>query len=404
MELLDVPPELLENIIHLLVEQFGIAAAWRLRLVCKTFADHVSSELEKNHHMKEFSYGTYRCKVGKAGLDGFLLSRMVSASDCHPAVPTAIHETAEYLATFDKRQGVVQNEVIIHDIAERLCKVVASRHANAISDTVKMLGYGYDDSSLSSASSATSPSTEQDLADRLVGSAVIGNQAAIDQCLSDGANLADASRVFGYALSLTATHGNHAALHSLLQRLPRKINPRIAGHTEIQAMLYNAIISSLLARKFSMAITLSQWYAEFVQRVPRQHFNHILTAAIMAKHPNSVEAILLIKVGTTAKVTPTHIEDSVRAGSVLVFKLLLRYFEYDKNSRWSRLLSDIIKCGRPNLLKALLERRQRRRRSTLDAKLEWFLTLAKQYHRFEMVKILRQAGAEDSLPIPYFNV
>ncbi|CAO2653267.1 Nn.00g026780.m01.CDS01 [Neocucurbitaria sp. VM-36] len=95
--LLDLPPELFQQVTHDLVNEIGINAAWRLRTVCSSFA--VGTEHDVFTRQPENAFGGHNRHVLKNGITRFILMRLPVPRDANKDI-------------FNKINSLVKSRVI----------------------------------------------------------------------------------------------------------------------------------------------------------------------------------------------------------------------------------------------------------------------------------------------------
>ncbi|CAN9330107.1 unnamed protein product [Alternaria alternata] len=131
MLLLDMPPELFDNVIHELVSLAGIDGAWKLRGVCHTFKATITYDIFAKRPVKAFTHRTWRILKKQYGL--YLYYRSKAPLDIDPYLSNMVNDMVNCMAkeldknTDDGEETVRQNlcdalQLLDHDT--RLTRVI----------------------------------------------------------------------------------------------------------------------------------------------------------------------------------------------------------------------------------------------------------------------------------------
>ncbi|KAF2854020.1 hypothetical protein T440DRAFT_514766 [Plenodomus tracheiphilus IPT5] len=124
MYLLDLPPEIFENIIHELVSA-GILAALRLCTVCRTFADGIAHDVLANRKIAEFGSSTISPFLARH-LATFLSNKAKCPLDADSTLLHKINEMGRFLVDNLKLEDGLRTEKMMmtlrHKIANRTGK------------------------------------------------------------------------------------------------------------------------------------------------------------------------------------------------------------------------------------------------------------------------------------------
>ncbi|KAI4950630.1 hypothetical protein J4E91_004515 [Alternaria rosae] len=96
MPLLDLPPEVFENVTHELVSVAGIDQAWKLREVCRTFKDAITYEIFAKQPMDALTGPGARIFNHNSGL--YLYYRSKVLLDADPYLPNVVNDMVNSLA------------------------------------------------------------------------------------------------------------------------------------------------------------------------------------------------------------------------------------------------------------------------------------------------------------------
>ncbi|CAN9274112.1 unnamed protein product [Alternaria alternata] len=113
MLLLDMPPELFDNVIHELVSLAGIDGAWKLRGVCHTFKATITYDIFAKRPVKAFTHRTWRILKKQYGL--YLYYRSKAPLDIDPYLSNMVNDMVNCMAkeldknTDDGEETVRQN-------------------------------------------------------------------------------------------------------------------------------------------------------------------------------------------------------------------------------------------------------------------------------------------------------
>ncbi|KAL1600543.1 hypothetical protein SLS60_006929 [Paraconiothyrium brasiliense] len=119
MKLLDLPPEMFQRIVHVLVQQTEPQGAWKLRGVCRTFAAEIEYDIFAMQTQDAFASDPSRLFMRKH-LWRYLFYRTKSILDADATVPDIINATISYLQGYGS-EGSNQTS---DQLREALCKAV----------------------------------------------------------------------------------------------------------------------------------------------------------------------------------------------------------------------------------------------------------------------------------------
>lgn len=119
MELLDLPPELFQQVAHDLVEVAGITDAWQLRGVCRTFAAEISHDIFAKRKTWEFT--SYRDRrFLRLAVHRYLAARLHHPLDIDKRFLDKIRIMVDWAASVSHAKTASQKD----EIAEKICAVL----------------------------------------------------------------------------------------------------------------------------------------------------------------------------------------------------------------------------------------------------------------------------------------
>ncbi|KAF2657034.1 hypothetical protein K491DRAFT_347924 [Lophiostoma macrostomum CBS 122681] len=340
--LLDTPPEIFTRIIRMLVTNVGVNAAWKSRVVCRSFAAYIKDEIFLNRPMSDFD--TYKgtifkhpiysspCKLFCHNAGHFILGRLGNPLDVHPDLPKAIKEAANHIAGFES----IDFQMDRLEVEVRLCEAAASKRTKSFLWSTLQNGVPFWIKNGCKSPNGNRPAgvTPPDIsmADKLVAATLVGNFAAVRACMSEGARLGTHSYVFGYSLTAAATqYDRRDMLPLLLDSLPRSMTQKTAGMRDIHDMFCDAVATLIGHKKYNRAIYLLKFAASRLPAMPKKGYNNLLTDAIAAEEHSIVEAVLQVRIKGTLKVTFNHFDRAIHIGHAPTISVLIRVGNYDVN-------------------------------------------------------------------------
>jgi hypothetical protein len=115
MNLLDLPPELFQQVAHEVVESVGISSAWKLRQICRTFADGIGYEVLGKRSVSAFPSWIDRLFLGHH-VDLYLATRLQLPLDTNPGLLAKLQSIVEWVVeemdiTDSKRRMQIAGEI-----------------------------------------------------------------------------------------------------------------------------------------------------------------------------------------------------------------------------------------------------------------------------------------------------
>ncbi|KAF2020486.1 hypothetical protein BU24DRAFT_403593 [Aaosphaeria arxii CBS 175.79] len=252
MDLLDVPPEVLEQIIRLYVDDVGVVKAWLRRDVCKTFKSFIQFEILAKQPLQAFQgvsftpltiyqrgestysrgmYDPYRTHFLAIRSENvhirseYLQYRIKQLNGCHPFVPSSIQAIVnDFVESSKDRQNYPMEKCI-----EILCRVTSNL------PIWSLLWRSWDSSSHNLDGSRVCN------VDRIAAAASIGDLHLLQKLILDHPlDVQQESVVLGYPLECAVIEGKEGSVVHLMHNLKKTKKTY-----RVRDLLHRAIIAAM---------------------------------------------------------------------------------------------------------------------------------------------------------------
>ncbi|KAF2115906.1 hypothetical protein BDV96DRAFT_60916 [Lophiotrema nucula] len=339
MELLDLPPELFQHVMHQLVSVVGVRAAWRLRPVCRTFAAEIRQDVVANQPLHVFHH--YRANVlfDKVAAT-VLFNRIVKPLDVDPTIPNKIKDTVEALL-----QHVSDNTASVRDqYTEALCGVVADKW----NLYYHLKNHRSDIGHIPLVNSAVAD------IDQAAAAFALNNEELINAiCARLDFEGFEKSYVFDCPLINLVKYGTRTSLVSqTIENVPGLDAP--AARDTLSA----CVIAAIEKKDISLIKLLVQKYEGTTTTTVDKHtYNNWLLASIRADEVDIVKFVLTIKIKSSPRVVFDRFEAACEIGNKEVVACLLGKGRVDPNQlhyRNSPLRCAVLSC-KAGVIQAVLD-------------------------------------------------
>lgn len=126
MELLDLPPEIFERVIGHFVTDIGVRKAWKRRMVCKTYAAYIQTEITSNQPAPALRKTNNRTLIGEL-LPEILERRIVKLNGIPDVLPKLIVKIAGRLAAARNTSTAANRNALLKEVC-----VVFGAHPDTI--------------------------------------------------------------------------------------------------------------------------------------------------------------------------------------------------------------------------------------------------------------------------------
>ncbi|KAF1935252.1 ankyrin [Clathrospora elynae] len=294
MELLDLPPELLERVMVLYVKKYGIVEAWKIRKICKTFSIHIDRVIFAEQPISAF----LRTKehnaraILKNNLVSYLIHHTNNLAGAHKFLPDFLNGMLEGLL-----EGLANNEkknMKRTAYLRLLCELLVKRSGDTVWSFVTMTSAA-STNKMSSIKFAKSIEIS-----KVAAAAAVGSLDALRRGLqNDRQRLWEESDAFGYPLTLAA-EGNHVEIvQAIVKSFEEYQHKYPASMPKPYFML--AIDAAMTERFIGIAALLLKIYHKYFPVLPQRYFDTWLAQAILTGNHDLIRSVKALKtVGGTA--------------------------------------------------------------------------------------------------------
>ncbi|KAH7070674.1 hypothetical protein BKA63DRAFT_579368 [Paraphoma chrysanthemicola] len=296
MDLLDLPPEVFEDVIHELVSTAGVDEAWRLRGVCRVFSSAITFDILAKQPRQAFATkpfsvtkGVIYGKLMTKTFGTYLYYRTRNYRDVHPEIPERIHQMVAYLRGLKNVDLPDQEDLIFQELCNNIDKSAVRRHI------IQAMWMG--SAHLRTAKSRAGLTSLE----RLASAILIGSVSQVDALLASD-NMLSAARimskqcVFGHSLQVALSLDHLAIVASLLKHIERcTMTKRLRNSVLVmlrQPERLEAFTSAIVNNEHRVVKNITAWYSKYTEgklRMPKPRYAAFLNEAIRSH--SSVETI-----------------------------------------------------------------------------------------------------------------
>ncbi|KAF2657035.1 hypothetical protein K491DRAFT_677529 [Lophiostoma macrostomum CBS 122681] len=309
MDLLDMPPEIVQKIIANHVSEVGVCEAWRGRQTCRTFASYIAEEIFARQPTKAFKENAHSETFLRDQLAKFLIYRCRSLHGANPVLPQFIRDiTARFMKT-------------IGDDSDTMRDYLTSALSYAVGrnrDSVDRLIFNPKPATI--AKLIGTKKEEHDVAAAIA----IGNKTVFAAIIVGHEEyLFEDSHIFGSPLAIAAVKGEVNMVAAILDvgvRFPHE-NRWVRHH-----FLARGIEGALKRRFCTTALTILRRYREYLGNacsLPQSCLDNWILFAANGKSEETITAILQLNgderrvADITVRGVIKHLPDSLLIREIL---------------------------------------------------------------------------------------
>ncbi|KAF2183200.1 ankyrin [Zopfia rhizophila CBS 207.26] len=198
MELLDVPPEVFQCIIHSFVNKVGPVKAWKARVVCRTFAAEIYYDVFANQPLAAFKTSVSK-RILNSNMGLFLINRNKKPLDVHPYLPSLVKYCTDEVISITSDELDTKQREAMRVIADYIPTYLGSFMV------YRLLGNSISAQRPNPGDAVNLPNEN----DKLPAAALIGNLEVVKSLLDKGLSIWNEPVALGYPLRAAAA-GGHA--------------------------------------------------------------------------------------------------------------------------------------------------------------------------------------------------
>jgi ankyrin repeat protein len=363
MDLLDLPPEIFQMVVHEFVSKVGVRKAWKCRSVCRNFLQQVSGSFRSPslgsfaveiHHdvfAKQSIAALSRCEsILKRNLALYLFNRTKNLLDVNDFVPNKIKRAVNFLMENCRYDGTTQRDELTKIICDGFRPDILSgviyynlRDGQGSSFLVRPLdpSDGWEQCTHAEENIATA--------------ALIGDHHLVRTLLASiKPELANLSRygIFGNPLSNAFQSGSQDTITVILEHLHSNVSPFPSSRSAVT----DAIKLAIELRETDSVKQLLAWYQSHC--LPEKGiYNTWLLCAITVRDPVIVRHLLQVKIKSSPRVTFKNFEHACLLESPEIVTMLLGrgLIDADKKNGVSSPLTCAVYHGDIGCIQAVLK-------------------------------------------------
>ncbi|KAF2115899.1 hypothetical protein BDV96DRAFT_599444 [Lophiotrema nucula] len=315
MDLLDLPPEIFQHIIHELVKNIGIPETWsEYREVCRAFANEVKDDIllrqprETYENAQAISEERVPLFQDCEFLELLLYHRAQNVLGFHPTLPQKVLNLADFLfeAPVSDHYGARKNH---DDCVREVCKTIVDA--------------GYDDLIFDDLVICPLYADRYDFVDQLALATRLQDSGLARSVLSQwSAPVYEDNIMFGNPLKNAVCAGDHRLIEDILEHLENDPDQYKTGNINpsFTLQLFSDMISD--ANHASMQLLLD-WYIKHVDIPPKPYYNTWLKGAVRNKDLDSINYLLGVKIRYHPRITFSTFEVACCFGDVHILAALM---------------------------------------------------------------------------------
>ncbi|KAF2712961.1 hypothetical protein K504DRAFT_487502 [Pleomassaria siparia CBS 279.74] len=355
MELLDLPPEVFQNIIHEFVADVGINKAWRCRQVCRTFSLEIHSDIVVRQPLSVVLPDHCPTSVGKIlehNIVQYSFNRTKNPLDANTFLPNAIKNVVNSLMQVEE----YYTEYCTSECTLMVCRLVETIHPGCTIDllsyaagcTVDLLNY-----SASECEYKTYPSEDRQAKDRLTIAAASGHHSLVRGYLQDLGVNARCRGLFGSPLENAVIFQQPRMVAVLLEHVQ---TIHTAGQ-DVTTWVMGAVPESIRRKYFDLTKQVVGWYYSVIGKPVKDIYNAWLNTAVDMGDIEVVEYLLSpsLRGRTVVNLGTFNRSCRRRQFETAIFLLGKGVVGPDTKHRGSSPLLTAVSTGRDNFIRAVLK-------------------------------------------------
>jgi hypothetical protein len=363
MDLLDLPPEIFQMVVHEFVSKVGVREAWKCRSVCRNFLQQVPGSfrlpvlgtfaVEIHHDLfaKQSIAALSRCEsILKRNLALYLFNRTKNLLDVNDFVPNKIKSAVNFLMENCRYDGTTQRDKLTKIICDAFRPDILN---GVIYDTLRASqGSGFIFLWLDLPVGWEACTHAED---NIATAALIGDHRLVRKLLAriDPA-LANLSRygIFGNPLSNAFQSGSQDTVTVILEHLHSSVSPFPSSRSAVT----DAIKLAIESRETDSMKQLLAWYQGHC--LPEKGiYNAWLLYAITVRDPVIVKHLLQVKIRSSPRVTFKNFTRACLSHSPEIVTMFLGrgLIDADKKNGASSPLACVVCYGNLGCIQAVLK-------------------------------------------------